>query len=410
MEGGGSGDGSLTNVLASPNRDFVISPSGDKVSVKELEGKTIGLYFAANWYSKCETFNPVLAQVYAQLKEQGLKFEVVFVSSDEDQSLFEQFHSKMPWLAVPFNDLQAKRGLTERYHIEGIPSLIILNPNGELLRTDGVDLIYRYGCQAYPFTPERMIELEAEEKSRHASQTLEKLLAINGRDYVLSHKEQVLVSNLVGKTVGLYFSANCSPCAKFTSRLVSIYDSLKEKNKEFEIVFVSMDKDLDEFLQCFNGMPWLALPYDNESSKDLSRYFDIKGIPSLIIVGPDGKTVTRDGRNLINLHMEMAFPFTEAQLQLLQERIDEEAKAYPTTFHHVGHQHVLNLVSANSGGGPYICCECDEQGSGWAYQCIDCGYEVHLKCVNEVGKETEKNNQEFDGHDGSISATNAAES
>ncbi|KAM0943798.1 putative protein-disulfide reductase [Dioscorea sansibarensis] len=391
MEGGACGDGSLTNVLASPNRDFLISPSGDKVSVKELEGKTVGLYFAANWYSKCETFNPVLAQVYAQLKEQGSKFEVVFVSSDEDQSSFEQFHSKMPWLAVPFHDLQSKRGLTERYHIEGIPSLIILYPNGELLRTDGVDLVYRYGCQAYPFTPERMIELEAEEKARHASQTLEKLLAVNGRDYVLSHKEQVLVSNLVGKTVGLYFSANCSPCAKFTSRLVSIYDSLKEKNKKFEIVFVSMDKDLEGFLQCFNGMPWLALPYDNESSKELSRYFDIKGIPSLIIIGPDGKTITRDGRNLINLHLEMAFPFTEAQLQLLQERIDEEAKAYPTTFHHVGHQHVLNLVSANSGGGLYICCECDEQGSGWAYQCIDCGYEVHLKCVNEGGKETEKN-------------------
>ncbi|KAJ0966163.1 hypothetical protein J5N97_027301 [Dioscorea zingiberensis] len=399
------GEGSLTNVLASASRDFLISPSGDKVSVKELEGKTIGLYFAANWYSKCEIFNPVLAQVYGQLKEQGSKFEVVFVSSDEDQSSFEQFHSKMPWPAVPFNDLQSKRGLTERFRIEGIPSLIILNPNGELMCTDGVEVIYRYGCQAYPFTPERMIELEAEEKARHASQTLEKLLGINGRDYVESHKEQVSVSNLEGKTVGLYFSANWSlPCAKFTSRLVSIYGILKEKNKDFEIVFVSMDRDREGYSQCFNGMPWLALPYDNDSSKALSRYFDIKGIPSLIILGPDGKTITRDGRNLINLHLELAFPFTAAQLQLLQERMDEEAKAYPSTFHHVGHQHVLNLVSANSGGGPYICCECDEQGAGWAYQCLDCGYEVHLKCVSGVEKETEEKKQALDG-DGDTSET-----
>jgi len=213
------------------------------------------------------------------------------------------------------------------------------------------------------------------------------MLSLVGPDTKLikDRELQVPISSLVGKTVGLYFSAHrCLPCTKFTSKLVSIYSNLREKNEDFEIVFVSLDRDKDGYLQCYSDMPWLALPYDAEFSKSLSWYFDIQGIPTLVIIGPDGRTVTREGRNLINLHLEMAFPFTEAQLRLLQEKMDEEAKSYPSSFNHVGHRHVLNLVSENSGGGPFICCECEEQGLGWAYQCLGCGYEVHLKCVREV--------------------------
>ncbi|ONK75020.1 uncharacterized protein A4U43_C03F12500 [Asparagus officinalis] len=381
---GGGGD-SLFSILSSENRDFLITPSGDKVYIKDIEGNTIGLYFGANWYSRCENFTPVLASVYHQLKGRGSKFEVVFVSSDEDQSSFDKFYSTMPWPSIPFSDLQCKRTLTQKYQIEGIPSLIILNPDGKLIRADGVELIYRYGWRGFPFTIERISVLEAEEKAKHSSQTLENLLLVEGRDHVMSHEDQVPISSLVGKTVGLYFSAHwCPPCTKFTKRLVSIYNNLKEMNKEFEIVFVSLDKNEEGYSQCYNDMPWLALPYNMEFAKSLSRYFDIQGIPTLVIIGPDGKTVTREGRNLINLHLEMAFPFTEAQLRLLQEKMDEEAKSYPSSFNHVGHRHVLKLVSENSGGGPFICCECEEQGFGWAYQCLGCGYEIHLKCVREV--------------------------
>ncbi|KAJ6853280.1 putative nucleoredoxin 2 isoform X1 [Iris pallida] len=407
------GEGSLSSVLSTENRDFLISPSGDKVYVKEIEDNTIGLYFGANWYSPCENFTPVLASVYHQLRDKGSKFEVVFVSSDEDQASFDRFYSKMPWQAIPFSDLQSKRSLTQRFQIEGIPSLIILDSSRRLVRSDGVELVYRYGWRAFPFTAERIAELEAEEKAKHASQTLENLLLVDGRDYVMSHEGQqvcittsdklcfpllgsdtklnkarelqVPVSSLVGKTVGLYFSADwCPPCAKFTSRLISIYNNLREKNEEFEIVFVSMDRDEAGYSRCYTGMPWLSLPYDAEFSKALSRYFDVQGIPTLVIIGPDGKTVTREGRNLINLHLEMAFPFTDDQVRMLQVKMDEEAKSFPALFNHVGHRHVLKLVSENSGGGPYICCECEEQGLRWAYQCLGCGYEVHLKCVRQV--------------------------
>ena len=141
-----------------------------------------------------------------------------------------------------------------------------------------------------------------------------------------------------------------------------------------------MDKEEDGYLRSCSDMPWLALPYDGTSSRALARYFDVREIPALVVVGPDGKTVTREGRNLVNLYFDMAFPFTDERIRLLQEMENEEAKGYPPSLRHTGHRHELSIVSEKSGGGPYICCECNEQGLGWAYQCIACGYEIHLRC------------------------------
>lgn len=201
---------------------------------------------------------------------------------------------------------------------------------------------------------------------------------------------QVPVASLEGKTVGLYFSAQwCFPGVKFTSKLVSAYQKIKQEllekgDEDFEIVFVSTDRDELSFNSFFETMPWLALPFNDPTIKNLTKHFDVQWIPSLIILGPDGKTVTKKGRNLVNLYQENAYPFTEARTALLEKQMDEAAKSLPKSDYHAGHRHELTLVSEGSGGGPYICCDCDEQGLGWAYQCMECGYDVHPKCMKPV--------------------------
>lgn len=202
---------------------------------------------------------------------------------------------------------------------------------------------------------------------------------------------QVSVPSLVGKTIGLFFSAQwCLPGVKFTPKLISIYNKTKQflqeenRDEDFEIVYVSSDHNESSYKSYFNLMPWLALPFGDPNIRDLTKHFDIQGIPCLVILGTDGKTLTRHGRNLINLYQENAYPFTEAKLELLQKEMDEEAKNLPRSEFHGGHHHELTLVSDGSGGGPFICCDCEEQGSGWAYQCLECGYEVHPKCIRVV--------------------------
>ncbi|KAJ4964309.1 hypothetical protein NE237_024248 [Protea cynaroides] len=390
----------FSSLLASNARDFLLSPNGTQVKISELECKVVGLYFSANWYPPCLNFTPVLATVYEQLKGQGLGLEIVFVSSDEDADAFDRYRACMPWLAIPFSDLETKKALNRSFNVEGIPCLIILQPNDiENVGTlhDGVEIIYRFGARAFPFTKERLEELEKELREKQESQTITHLLTDHTRDFLLGHPshKQVPVASLVGKTIGLYFSAQwCLPGLKFTPKLISIYHMIKQmlgeqrgKDEDFEIVFVSSDRDQDSFESYLETMPWLALPFGDPTIKTLTKYFDVRGIPSLTILGPDGKTLTRYGRNLINLYQEKAYPFTGTQLELLEKQMDEEAKNLPAFEFHQGHHHELTLVSQSTGGGPFICCDCDEQGSGWAYQCIECGYEVHPKCVRAVNRE-----------------------
>ncbi|CAN1824712.1 Probable nucleoredoxin 2 [Linum perenne] len=308
----------------------------------------------------------------------------------------------MPWLSVPFSDLEAKKSLTSKFEIEGIPCLVILQPGeGKDVESglrNGVELMYRFGVNAFPFTKQRLEQLQREEKEKHDSQTLVNLLTNHDRDYVLGHpapKQQVSVASLVGKTIGLYFSAQwCLPCEKFTPKLIPIYHKIKQSlatnegnnnEHDFEIVFVSNDRDQDSFNSYYAQMPWLALPFGDPNIKTLAKHFDVQGIPCLVILGPDGKTITTNGRSLINLYQDSAFPFTESKVEMLERQMDEEAKTLPRTKQHEGHRHELTLVSQETGGGPFICCNCEEQGLGWAYQCLDCGYELHPKCVRGTG-------------------------
>ncbi|XP_073290004.1 probable nucleoredoxin 2 isoform X1 [Primulina huaijiensis] len=409
-----SPQGGLYSFLCSKDDDFLLSSTADQVRISDIQSKVIGIYFSANWFPPCRKFTTTLVNTYEQLKKRNVDpgFEVVFVSSDEDLDSYDEYRSSMPWLSIPFSATTTKRALNLRFNVESIPCLIILLPNyydkQDSRIENGIDVIDRYGARAYPFTKERLEELMEEEKEKRENQTLKELLTTPERDFLVSHSmpEKVIsglvwfigfepfevpVASLMGETIGLYFSAQwCSPGVKFTPKLASIYHKIKQEstisdnNDSFEIVFISSDKDESSFDSHFCTMPWLALPFSDPTIKNLIKYFDVQSIPSLVILSPDGKTVTKEGRNLINLYQENAYPFTQVRIRSLEMKNDEEAENFPKLRYHFRHGHGLTLVSEGNGGGPFICCDCDEQGFGWAYQCIDCGYEVHPKCVRDV--------------------------
>ncbi|TJX53851.1 redoxin domain-containing protein, partial [Soehngenia saccharolytica] len=313
-------------LLVSPDRDFVIGKGGKKVPISELVGKTVCLYFSAHWCPPCRGFTPKLIKFYNDLKSKGEDLEIVFISSDRDAETFDEYFGSMPWLALPFRDRQAKY-LGRYFEIGGIPTLIVLGPDGKTLQTEAVELVLEHGVEVYPFTKEKLDELKAKEEAIRAAQTLESLLVSDERNFVITNGGgKVPVSELTGKTVGLYFSAHwCPPCRAFTPKLAQVYNKLKENREAFEIVFLSSDKDQESFDEYYASMPWLALPFGDKVKKDLSRYFRIKSIPSLLIIGPDGKTVTTDGKNIVSVHGAKAYPFTDARLIELQK--EKEAAA-----------------------------------------------------------------------------------
>jgi nucleoredoxin len=116
---------------------------------------------------------------------------------------------------------------------------------------------------------------------------------------------------LAGKTVGIYFSAHwCPPCRQFTPAFARAYEKLTgEMGKNFEVIFVSSDRDERAFDEYRDEMPWLAMPFrDRELKAKLSKTFKVTGIPSLVVLDETGSVITTDGRR-VALDVEK-FPWT----------------------------------------------------------------------------------------------------
>ncbi len=93
--------------------------------------------------------------------------------------------------------------------------------------------------------------------------------------------------------IAFYFSASwCPPCKKFTPKLVDFYNEHRDANDNFEIVFVSSDRDEDD-LEAYMvdyKMPWPAVEFD-DAKDDTVRQFSGTGIPCLVLVDREGKVI-----------------------------------------------------------------------------------------------------------------------
>ncbi|CAA0818251.1 Probable nucleoredoxin 1 [Striga hermonthica] len=123
----------LSSILRSADMDYLIRNNGDQVKIDNLKGKTVGLYFSASWCGPCQGFTPNLVEAYNELKQVD-KFEVIFISADQDDESFNSYFSKMPWLAVPFSDTKTREKLDKTFSDDGIPHLVFLDYSGKLPR------------------------------------------------------------------------------------------------------------------------------------------------------------------------------------------------------------------------------------------------------------------------------------
>ena len=84
-------------------------------------------------------------------------------------------------------------------------------------------------------------------------------------------------------------------------QLATIYRSLKAKGKNFEVVFISGDRDEASFNRYFSEMPWFALPFASlpNHQQELSQLYGVQGIPCLVLLDKTGKMLSKDGRSVV---------------------------------------------------------------------------------------------------------------
>ncbi|XP_072163880.1 tryparedoxin-like [Diadema setosum] len=120
---------------------------GASVDTQTLIGddKYVGLYFSAHWCPPCRAFTPKLAEFYKKFKakpEKKDQFEIVFISSDQDEAQCKEYFAEMPWLMLPFADRAKKGELGKKFGVSGIPTLIILkSTNGEIVNRQGREAV-----------------------------------------------------------------------------------------------------------------------------------------------------------------------------------------------------------------------------------------------------------------------------
>eukprot|EP00927_Polykrikos_kofoidii_P068508 TRINITY_DN63872_c0_g1_i1.p1 TRINITY_DN63872_c0_g1~~TRINITY_DN63872_c0_g1_i1.p1 ORF type:complete len:263 (-),score=54.23 TRINITY_DN63872_c0_g1_i1:147-935(-) len=107
--------------------------------------------------------------------------------------------------------------------------------------------------------------------------------------------------DLAGKVVAVYFSAHwCPPCRSFTPVLKNFHEEVLKQGGPFEIIFVSGDKTEEDGKNYFADEhgDWLMVDFAQKAAA--SKPFDVKGIPTLVVIDAAGKVVVQDARSQVH--------------------------------------------------------------------------------------------------------------
>ena len=106
--------------------------SSDRVLARQY----VGLYFSASWCGPCKRFTPKLAEWYAKQTNVTL----IFVSLDTSLEDFNAYRAKMSWPALPY-DGSISDALSNQFEVEGIPRLVILDHDCNIVNSNARDAV-----------------------------------------------------------------------------------------------------------------------------------------------------------------------------------------------------------------------------------------------------------------------------
>lgn len=71
-------------------------------------------------------------------------------------------------------------------------------------------------------------------------------------------------------------------------------------SKKLKIIFATSDQDEDQFMHYFHSMGWnIAFPFGSTAINTLSKKYNVRGIPTLVLLDKDGTHITEDFRSKV---------------------------------------------------------------------------------------------------------------
>lgn len=219
------------------------------MSLADLQGKHIAVYFSAHWCPPCRTFTPKLIETYKKMKAKGVEFEIIFASSDKEQKQFDEYYAEMPWLAIPYSDRARKQALSQKFGVTGIPALVIMdkdmkviNPNARLRVSNDPE------GDDFPWGPKAVVDLDEDPSnindypsvwfiknniSEEAGAAVVKLLKKLGEEAILEAQKK-------DEEQEMMFFTSQSSTGKISTQLLGAMDLSTEKLEKPLLVLVDI--------------------------------------------------------------------------------------------------------------------------------------------------------------------------
>ena len=152
------------------------------------------------------------------------------------------------------------------------------------------------------------------------------------------------------KIVALYFSAHwCPPCRQFTPLLKEAYEEYKRSSSDnkLSVVFVSGDRSQDDMISYMKEAHgnWPALSPGSPLQQSLNTAFQVKGIPSLVIVDVNGEVLSREGRQEIMSMRSQAFKNWESMFVDLDTSVVDTLRDNPADIRKKAAEILVKLLS-----------------------------------------------------------------
>lgn len=94
--------------------------------------------------------------------------------------------------------------------------------------------------------------------------------------------------------IGILFLVDWHPSSQnIVSFLKNFYERTNSQSKKLELVFCSADDNEQEYNNITQNMPWLIIPYSNNTVREqLLKNTEINVMPTLIIINTEGKQIS----------------------------------------------------------------------------------------------------------------------
>ncbi|CAL9188682.1 unnamed protein product [Musa hybrid cultivar] len=396
----------LESLLVAGDLDYVIGKEGLKVPVKELVGKTILFFFAMSDSFQCQKFLPMLIEAYHKIKRMDSAFEVIFVPMGYMDSGAFEFFLRMPWLAVPVDD-ERIRSLKNTLEAHYVNTLVVIGPTGQTITENAATSLKMYGADAYPFSEERIKEVEM-------AQTLESLLVAGDLDYVIGKEGlKVPVKELVGKTILLFFSIRRSgTCRGFLPHLIEEYHKIKRMDSVTSGNCSAVALGPSRLGRFGSSVRWLGstvrVGRQLRSSFGKRRHRLAPAHRSGRDLGPTPPTIKleKDVEGIVDEAEEKppTARVAEEPIRAREAEVAESARgARGGRARGAKSREARGWLRAWSClHGLYRCGDCHKIGSGWCYLCSMCGFGLHPKCAPKEEKKEEEEHDEGSECDGEV--------